>query len=273
MLEKERRTATQLAYEAGSLALSRASRPLGIRDKGGDEGPVTEVDRMLDRFLREELQRRFPEDLVISEESPPPEPDPTARVWYVDPIDGTTELIKGNGEWSILIGLTEHQRPVLGVVFRPPTGELYHAAVGEGAFRRSDPERRDSKLHVNDVSDPESAVLVQSRSHPSTKVEKVARTLGIRKRFRLGSFGCKLAKIAEGAADLYLNFSGKCHLWDVCAPEVILREAGGDVRTIGNHSMPYGGRETIVPWPLACGAKPLIPAVVQVLEEQDLLSE
>jgi fructose-1,6-bisphosphatase/inositol monophosphatase family enzyme len=116
MLEVERETAIRLAYEAGRLALSIASGPLEVEGKGADLGPVTAVDREVDAFLRNELSREFPDDIIVSEESPPPPPDSRKRIWFVDPIDGTEELIRGIDEWSILIGLAQSRRAVLGVV-------------------------------------------------------------------------------------------------------------------------------------------------------------
>ncbi|HXV62014.1 MAG TPA: 3'(2'),5'-bisphosphate nucleotidase CysQ [Vicinamibacteria bacterium] len=263
MFDAEQDTAIRLAYEAGGRALSLAGQPLKVEGKGEGFGPVTEVDRELDRFFREGLRRQFPEDLVVSEESPVPATDPSARIWYIDPIDGTMELISGNDEWSILIGLAQFQRPVLGVVHRPVTGELYHATTRGGAFRRSEPGSVDVALQVNEIHDPETAVLIQSRSHPSPKVARVAEKLGIQKTYRLGSLGLKLAKIAEGQADLYLNFSGKCHFWDLCAPEVILREAGGDVRSLRSEPIPYGVEVTAIRMPFGGAANGLLEIVAR----------
>ncbi|HEY7699677.1 MAG TPA: 3'(2'),5'-bisphosphate nucleotidase CysQ [Vicinamibacteria bacterium] len=263
MLEVERDAAIRLAYEAGRIALAAASRSLKVEKKGADLGPVTAVDLEVDVFLRTELARAFPEDSVVSEEGPPPAAAALSRVWFVDPIDGTEELIRGSGEWSILIGLTQARRAVLGVVYRPVTGELYHAISGEGAFRRTHPGGPDVPIHVSEIRNPKDAVLLLSRSHPNPKVERVARVLGIRESFPMGSIGVKLATIAAGEADLYLNFSGKCHVWDLCAPEVVLREAGGAVRSLRGEPILYGVDGTAFRRPFAAAANGLIALVAQ----------
>jgi 3'(2'), 5'-bisphosphate nucleotidase len=262
MLEAERETAVRLAYEAGSLARSIASGPLQVEGKG-DQGPVTAVDREVDAFLRNELFRAFPDDVIVSEESTARPPDSGKRIWFVDPIDGTEELIQGIDEWSILIGLAQSRRAVLGVVYRPATEELYHGVRGEGAFLRSRAGARDQRLRVNKIRDPKSAILVQSRSHPSDKAARLADAIGIRKTVRLGSLGLKLAKIAEREADLYVNFSGKCHLWDLCASEVILREAGGDVRSLRSEPIHYEVERTVIRRPFAGAADGLIELVAR----------
>jgi 3'(2'), 5'-bisphosphate nucleotidase len=263
MLEKEKETAIRLACEAGRLALAGASRSLKVEKKGADMGPVTAVDLEVDAYLQAELSRAFPEDRVVSEEALLPPATGSARVWYVDPVDGTEELIRGSGEWSILIGLTQARKAVLGVVYRPVTGELYHAVSGEGAFRRAHPGAPDVRIHVNEIRTPKEAVLLLSRSHPNPKVERVARVLGIRESFPMGSVGVKLATIASGDADLYLNFSGKCGFWDLCAPEVVLREAGGVLRSLRGEPILYSVDGTAFRRPFAAAANGLIDLVAQ----------
>jgi 3'(2'), 5'-bisphosphate nucleotidase len=263
MLDEERETAIRLAYEAGRMALAGASRSLKVEKKGADQGPVTAVDLEVDAYLRAELTLAFLADRIVSEEAPVPKASPSARVWYVDPIDGTEELIRGSGEWSILIGLTRARKPVLGVVHRPVTGELYHAVSGEGAFRRTHPGAPDVPIHVNEIRSPKEAVLLLSRSHPNPKVDRVARALGIRESFPMGSVGVKLATIAAGEADLYLNFSGKCHYWDLCAPEVVLSEAGGVVRSLRGEPILYAVDGTAFQRPFAAAASGLIALVAQ----------
>lgn len=263
MLDVERETAIRLAYEAGGIALAAASRSLKVEKKAADLGPVTAVDLEVDAYLRRELARAFPEDTVVSEEAPLPKAAPSGRVWFVDPVDGTEELIRGSGEWSILIGLTQARKAVLGVVYRPATEELYHAVTGEGAFRRIHSGAPDVPLHVNEIRSPKEAVLLLSRSHPNPKVERVARALGIRESLPMGSVGVKLATIAAGEADLYLNFSGKCHVWDLCAPEVVLREAGGALRSLRGEPILYDIDGTAFRRPFAAAANGLIALVAQ----------
>src|SRR5690606_30690488 len=149
------------------------------------------------------IPRLFPQDLVVSEEPEPPKSTDASRVWYVDPIDGTKEFIRGGDDWTVMIGAAANGRPVFGIVHRPETGELYHALAGHGAFRRDlgasgSPDRR---IHARRVEDPAQAVLVLSKSHPSKRVSQAAERLGVARTFQLGSVGLKLSKVAEGSAD------------------------------------------------------------------------
>jgi len=82
-------------------------------------------------------------------------------------------------------------------------------------------------------------VLIRSRSHPNPKVDAIAARLGKVETYAHGSVGIKLARIAEGRADLYFNLSGRCHFWDICAGDVLLREAGGSIREIGGAPVAY----------------------------------
>jgi len=106
------------------------------------------------------------------------------------------------------------------------------------------------------------AVVINSRNHPDPRVSKVLAALGITREFDHGSVGCKLARIAEGRADAYFNFSGKCHMWDTCAAEVVLREAGGALLETDGGPIVYAGTSTRVRAPFfAAGAAVLAPTL------------
>ena len=224
---KELELAIQIAKQGGKLAQDIRSKGYSVQDKESDQGPATEADLAVSSFLLTSIQQNFPADTVVSEEATPPSTTLNNRIWFIDPIDGTKEFIKGQSDWSVMIGLAVDGSPVMGVVYRPDDDELYYASSGDGAFYCSLNSSR--KLQVNAVSNPENSILIQSRSHRSAEADQLATTLGVRETFSLGSIGLKLGKIAEGKADLYVNFSGRCHLWDLCGPEAILQEAGGIV--------------------------------------------
>jgi len=202
--------------------------------KAGDE-PVTIADRKASDLIVRELRAIFPADVVISEESE----DDLARlgahrVWYVDPIDGTKDFIAGRPGWSVMIGMTIDHAPVFGVVLQPETERLFWASPdgdGEqaawfeilGGPDRAPPRR----LQVSDVHDASQIRLVASASHRSSDIDRVKNALGISDELNVGSVGLKLALIALAERDLYVNPSAKSKLWDCCAPEAILRAAGG----------------------------------------------
>jgi 3'(2'), 5'-bisphosphate nucleotidase len=236
--ELERDEAIRLATEAAVLALEVYERDFTPEQKA-DRTPVTEADKVLNEFLVGALQGLFPNDLVVGEESGHTTSVDADRSWFVDPIDGTSDFIKKNGEWSVMIGMAVKGRAVLGVVCEPAFDRLYFATEGGGAFERT--ADGDVRLRVNQEPEAAKATIVNSRSHPDPRISKVRDALSIGQEYAHGSVGCKLAQIAEGRADMYFNFSGKCFMWDTCGPEVIIREAGGDLVDFEGERIHYGG--------------------------------
>lgn len=242
----ERDLALQLAERAGAIALEIYQRPFTAEEKA-DKSPVTEADRRINAFLVAAIQQAFPDDLVIGEESAAATSLDAPRVWFVDPIDGTSDFVKKNGEWSVMIGLAIDGSAALGVVAEPTRDRVLWAVAGQGAWLRdADSERQ---LRVRDDAEPETATVVNSRSHPDARIERVVERLRVANTYAHGSVGCKLAHIAEGRADMYFNFSGKCSMWDTCGPEVIIREAGGDLVGFDGAPIRYAGHSTDVPQP------------------------
>lgn len=260
-LEAERDLAIRLAYAAGEIALEVYGREFTPSEKA-DKSPVTEADQRINDFLVEQLSAAFPNDLVVGEESDLGESVDAERAWFVDPIDGTKDFIKKNGEWSVMIGLAVQGVASLGVVFEPAFGRLYHAVAGGGAFERRD--GTDTAMHVNTETDPAKATVVMSRSHPDPRITKVVEALHIANHYAHGSVGCKLADIAEGRADMYFNFSGRCSMWDTCGPEVIIREAGGDMVGFDGERIVYGGDSALVRQPFVAVANAWMHPVLEV---------
>jgi 3'(2'), 5'-bisphosphate nucleotidase len=195
--------------------------------KGRDD-PVTAADQAANEMLAHELSRRFPGDAVLSEELP----DDRARlekdrVWMVDPMDGTKQFIERIGEFAVMIGLAIEGEAKLGVVYNPSADRMYYAMPGAGAFVEE--KWSTKRLRVSHVSDPSHLVMAMSRSHPSRKVYSIREKLGVAQYIQHGSVGLKFGLIAEGRAHLYINTSSRTSQWDTCAPEAILREAGGVV--------------------------------------------
>lgn len=131
---RESEVAAHLAKEAGDVIMRIYATDFPVDYKAKND-PVTEADRLASRVIIEGLRREFPDDMVISEEELIPAlasaPD---RVWYVDPLDGTHEFIKRNGEFAVMIGLAVDGRSKVGVVFRPVTAELFWGIVRGGAW-------------------------------------------------------------------------------------------------------------------------------------------
>lgn len=240
--EAEVEQAKGLAVRAGSILLDHYAKRSSVTWKAPGD-PVTEADRVANDFLTKELHRAHPDDGVLSEEAPDDRSRLTKRrVWMVDPIDGTLEFVSHVGEFAVMIGLAVEGRSVAGVVYQPTTGRLYYAVEGGGAFVEHAGAR--VRLSVSSESDPSQATLALSRSHQSARVDLVRRRLGISKTILSGSIGLKIGLICERRADLYLQLGSRTHQWDICAPEVILREAGGIATDAHNHPLIYNRSES-----------------------------
>lgn len=227
----ELRCAAELAREAGELVVrirAGGMEALDVAHKAGDE-PVTVADRAASELVVRGLRGRFPADVVVSEEEPADDARLTAaRVWYVDPIDGTKDFIRGEDGFAVMIGLCVAARPLVGVVYQPTRDRLYYAAPDVGAWlQEGGADAAARRLAVSDVREAAAVRLVSSRSHRGPINDEVRASLGVTDELAVGSVGLKLGLIALGERDLYVNPWPKCKAWDTCAPEAILVAAGG----------------------------------------------
>jgi len=235
---RELETAIRCARLAGAAVLRCFGTDLEVERKAGRE-PVTAADRESERVILEGLRRDFPEDGFLGEEGA----DHSSwagfpRSWVVDPLDGTKDFIARREGFCVMIGLLEDSRPVLGVVYQPVTRATYFAARGHGAWMTRDEVQ--IPLRVSAIEDPRALRLVVSCSHRSPFIDEAKQALGIDGELRLGSVGLKVGLVAQGERDLYLNPEGHCKLWDVCAPQIILEEAGGRMTDLRGAPMVYG---------------------------------
>jgi 3'(2'), 5'-bisphosphate nucleotidase len=231
-----------------------------------ERDPVTEADRRANALLERGLRARFPADGVVAEESADHGDARTRpRCWFVDPLDGTKEFIAKNGEFSIMLGLAIGGRAALGVVYQPVGDKLYRG-VAE-SFAELVQGGRSAPLRVSDIADPAQLGLVVSRSHRPRETEPLMAKLGIRAERPSGSVGLKVGLIAERAADLYVHFSNRSSKWDACAPEAILRGAGGRFRDVLGREIDYrAGDLSNASGLLACNAA-AYPAVLPAVRE------
>jgi 3'(2'), 5'-bisphosphate nucleotidase len=203
-----------------------------------DNSPVTKADTAAHERILEVLgETGIP---ILSEEdtlrTPLPYPE---RIWIIDPLDGTKGFINHTDDFSVMIALLEHGRPVVAVVHAPILGKQYYATRGGGAFVVEEAGER--KLHVSTRLVPDLIGMV-SVNHKAPYMAGVCTRLSVSDTKAIGSVGIKAGFIAEGLADFYPNrgFLGE---WDVCAPELILTEAGGIVTdTLGN-LLSYGSED------------------------------
>src|SRR5215831_269164 len=240
-MQKELAVAKQLALDAGAVLMDYYQRTVSVDWKAPGD-PVTAADREASELIVTNLVRKFPDHAVLSEE----EPDNLRRlteshVWMIDPMDGTREFIEHRGEFAVQIGLVVEGTPVLGVVFQPTTNKLYYAAQGLGAFLESNGTV--TPLHVSTEQAAARVTMAVSRSHRSARVEAIRERLKIKNVIRMGSVGLKVGAVCEGLAHLYLHTGSSTHLWDTCAPEAILREAGGRMTDVSNNFLKYRAKD------------------------------
>ena len=241
MLSGEIAEAARIARAAGAILMDVYGTDFSVTYKAKAD-PVTEADTRANAYIVGELQKSFPGDGIVAEESPD-QSDALAggRCWYVDPVDGTKEFVARNGEFAVMLGLAVDGAATLGVVYQPVTNKLYAGVVGEGATLEQHGAARE--LRVSEVDDPGKLRLVVSRSHRNRAVARVVSRLGIAEERQTGSVGLKAGLIAEREADLYLHISDKSSLWDACGPEAVLRAAGGRFTDIAGNPFHYGGTD------------------------------
>lgn len=251
MLEKELETAVKLARGAGEIILEFYANGFAVEEKiaaDNSSEPVTAADRAASRLIVEGLAAAFPNDGILSEE----EADDEARlekrrVWIIDPIDGTRGFINRDGDFAVQIGLAAGDESVLGVVFLPAENRLYYAVKNAGAFLVEDyggggggePKR----LRVSDETKFERMSVAVSRNHRSPKMSRIDDEFNFYTEMRRGSVGLKVGLIAERICDLYIHLSPRTKHWDTCAPEIILREAGGEMSDLFGAHIRYNAPE------------------------------
>jgi 3'(2'), 5'-bisphosphate nucleotidase len=239
--EHEMSIALELAREAGAAILDVYEGPLEIQQKADadDREPVTQADKLANEIIVARLQQEFPNDGILAEESIDTSHRlDKARVWMIDPLDGTTGFIDGNGDFAVQIGLTESGESVLGVVYLPLTGVLYRAVRGSGTWIER-PDCEVEEAHVSNHREISTMRLAASRSHRSPRMDKVVQAFGLKEEVRRGSVGIKVGLLVEQQCDLYMHLSPRTKQWDTSAPEIILREAGGCLTDLFGRPLRY----------------------------------
>ena len=263
-LERELAIAKQAARAAGEKILEvYYSNNLDVTIKDGDQ-PVTRADKAANDCLCLILHKAFPDYGILTEEivetpslslqAALDEWRERRHAWIIDPLDGTKDFIKRNGEFGVHIGLTCDGEPVLGVNYYPTMdGLFYYAIKGQGAYKefaggiaREKPER----IHVSSISVFESMRIAVSTATHNDQLRAFLDGTKFKEVVTLGSLGLKLCKVAEGFIDVYPNLLKLSSLWDTCSGQVIVEEAGGrltdgrgqriDYRQQGKTNLEYG---------------------------------
>jgi 3'(2'), 5'-bisphosphate nucleotidase len=237
--EAELDAAVAAARLAGAVILEAYSSFTAIPDARADI--TTDADRAAQEAILGELRRRFPGDALCAEEETPTlvaAAKHGPRLWVVDPIDGTRGFAQKNGEFSVMIGFVDSGQVAAGVVYEPALGRLTRAVRGGGcwcAVGTAAPVR----CQVSPTAELAEATLTQSRSKAGT-VSRQVQALHPAKVIETHSAGIKLALVARGEADYYVNHYQEFHDWDICAGHILVEEAGGKVTGLRGEPIHYG---------------------------------
>lgn len=232
-LKRETETAIKLAKEAAAAILNVYEGNIAVEYKD-DKSPLTVADKRANDIIEAGLIKEFPEYAILSEEGANDEKRlQNDWCWVVDPLDGTKEFIKRNGEFTVNIALTYKKKSVLGVVLVPVSGDYYFAYSGSGAYLVKDGIKK--KISVSDKQSD--LTMTMSRSHAGERETKLIEENDITNIIQIGS-SLKGCLVAEGRADIYYRF-GYTMEWDTAAMQCVIEEAGGIFRQMDDDDMHY----------------------------------
>jgi len=234
----------RLAHAAGEKILAIYNSDFAIEHKE-DRSPLTEADLASHHVIVAGLRGLTPGVPVLSEESsalPYAQRSLWQRYWLVDPLDGTKEFIKRNGEFTVNIALIDGGVPVLGVVHVPVSGVTYLACRGHGSFKQ-EAGREPHLIRVRKLPDGP-IMVVGSRSHRGDSLNIFLENLGAHEMVGMGS-SLKLCLVAEGAADIYPRL-GPTSEWDTAAAQCVVEQAGGHVTDTDMQPLRYNTKDSLL---------------------------
>ena len=242
-LEQILGAAQSVAARAAQEIMAVYAGRFEVTDKA-DSTPVTAADLASHRCLESGLDGLDPRALVLSGEGASERfarRRDARQIWLVDPLDGTREFVKRNGEFCINIALIDDGEVVLGLLWHPPSGRSWGAVRGGGAWTEHDGQRCPIAVSASAVP-PRAAA---SRSHGNAAVEAYMQALGDVRRIPQGS-AIKFARLASGEFDIYARLASRCSEWDVAAGQCIVEVAGGVVADERGQRWRYNQRDTLI---------------------------
>ncbi len=245
--------AIDVAKQAGRRIMEIYESGFSVEQKE-DHTPLTEADTAAHHIIEDGLQGLTHDIPILTEESakvPYQERARWQRYWLVDPLDGTREFIKRNGEFTVNIALIDRGESILGIVYAPVLGVSYYACRGHGAYKR---EAMNDAVQIHARSWNGGRVVVAgSRSHRGGSLEAFLAKLGDYELIPMGS-SLKSCLVAEGKADIYPRL-GPTSEWDTAAAQCVLEEAGGHITDTAMQPLRYNTKESLLnPYFFAYGA-------------------
>lgn len=244
MWDNELETAKKLAVKAGQeiMDVYENCEDMEITVKEGNM-PLTVADKRANGVIVEGLRKYFPDYAILSEE----ERDNSNRLsnaycFVVDPLDGTKEFIKRNGQFTVNIALSFEGRSVMGVIYVPVTKELYYASEGAGAYLLHGNGMLE-KLRVSEIEECSELRVVMSSSHGCREMDELIGKYGLKNLISIGS-SLKGCMIARGKAEVYYRYNPTME-WDTAAMQCIVEEAGGIFRQMDGTEMTYNRADSL----------------------------
>lgn len=250
-------------YKAGKAIMDIYERPIEVESKS-DDSPLTAADRVSNDIILSGLNKIFPDIHIISEETretPYSIRKDWETCWLVDPLDGTKEFIKKNGEFTVNIALIEQGEPVFGIVYLPDKDVLYYGQKGKGAFKVAARGKRAAPIVVSKPEPGGQLKVAGSRSHQSDEIK--AFLAAQRKNYgnvQLESAGSalKFCRVAEGHVHVYPRL-GPTMEWDTAAGQAVVLAAGGQVvRADDRTPLSYNKADLLNPYFIAAADMSLI---------------
>lgn len=238
-----------IAKNAGKAIMNVYATDFNVERKS-DNSPLTQADLEAHNVIVSALKQLTPHIPILSEESEDIDADVRnnwEQYWLIDPLDGTREFIKRNGEFTVNIALIDHHVPVMGVVYAPVPDLLYFAALGQGAYKQIKSETP-FQIHTRPF-DIERLIVAGSRSHSDHNFQHFLHNIhvstgAVPELISMGS-SLKICLVAEGLADVYPRL-GPTFEWDTAAAHCILQQAGGDIIDETGHILRYNTKQSLL---------------------------
>lgn len=222
--------AIEITREAGLAIMAYYQDAFSVRDKSPDN-PVTDADLAADALLKDSLMKLLPEAGWLSEETADNRERTSRRYcWIVDPLDGTKEFVMGIPEFTVSVALVDGADPILGIIHNPANEITIHAERDQGTYLDGQP------IRVSNQSTLRGSLVDASRSERKRgEFEPFEELVHLR---TMGSIAFKLARVAYGAADATWS-RGPKNEWDICAGDLLIREAGGQCVNLDDKPFTY----------------------------------
>lgn len=241
-LEKVLDVCKEISIQAGLVIMEiyNSCKDMHVEYKEGNM-PLTLADKASNQLIVKRLFTEFPEIAMLSEE----EKDNKERLekeycFIVDPLDGTKEFMKRNGQFTVNIALSYKNRSILGVIYVPVTGELYYASKGKGAFLKTR-DGQERQIHVSERM--ENLRVVMSNSHGCKEMDRLLEKYHLKNFVSVGS-SLKGCMIARGDAEVYYRYNPTME-WDTAAMQCIVEEAGAIFKQMDHTEMLYNREDSL----------------------------